>query len=107
MRANLTDKKAQMKSLTHLTMFSHLHKPCPLVAPGIVLELHEYVGVEAEHDDQRNHKNDLPTVESEVVGGNGWSFKAREDKNNVEKVIIICLVYCIPVTQNMIMMIGI
>ena len=44
--------------MTHLTLSSHLHKPRPLVAPCIVPELHEYVGVEAEHDDQGNHKND-------------------------------------------------
>ena len=38
-------------------MFSHLHKLYSLIAPRVVPELHEYVSVEAEHDDQGNHKN--------------------------------------------------
>jgi hypothetical protein len=37
-------------------LISHFLKPCPLVVPGIVPELHEDVGVEADHNHQGNHK---------------------------------------------------
>ena len=37
--------------------FSHLHHLNPLAAPGLVPEVHEHVGVEREHETERNDKN--------------------------------------------------
>jgi hypothetical protein len=36
---------------------SHLHHPDPLVASGMVPDMHDDVGVEAEHDQEWDHKN--------------------------------------------------
>ena len=41
-----------------MLLVSHLHHPDPLALSGIVLDLHEDMAVEAEHDEQGDHKND-------------------------------------------------
>ena len=40
----------------YLLLLPHLQQPGPLVVPGLVPEVHQYVGVEAEHDGQGDHK---------------------------------------------------
>ena len=40
----------------YLLFLSHLKQPCPLDIPCLVPELYQYVGVEAEHDGQGDHK---------------------------------------------------
>ena len=43
---------------SHLMLLNNLQQPDPLVIPGLVSKLHQYVGVKAEHDGQGYHKYD-------------------------------------------------
>ena len=48
-----------------MVQISHLHHLDPLAAPGVVPEVDEHVGVEGEHEAERDHK-DCQENDSEV-----------------------------------------